>query len=332
MSIENYQILVNDLGIPLVQRLLMSYWLKTTVGHPFQLIWGSELGLSTPPTWQVKPEVGLPLALKLWSLENICRDTIIYLDGNTIPQADLTAAVQPEAWLQMPERVALKQLIFFVVKHELAAPEHEFSYAVKEIRASYTQAADYDQYDPTLMPSEWMPVAYNLNPKANLISCVALQERPWYNPCAPATALWITYLNQSIQQGFISIDTIAEDIEQQRIHPGILELLESRINPIDQPLFLSSPSRFESPEIKISPAQQQMIASTIYEMPKRSFWRSLASGYVTEVMLPRELKNFSKKWRVFQQDYRIRARKARYVLKIILPKRLNRALRDDKKD
>lgn len=182
------------------------------------------------------------------------------------------------------------------------------------------------------MPSEWMPVAYNLNPKANLISCVALQERPWYNPCAPATALWITYLNQSIQQGFISIDTIAEDIEQQRIHPGILELLESRINPIDQPLFLSSPSRFESPEIKISPAQQQMIASTIYEMPKRSFWRSLASGYVTEVMLPRELKNFSKKWRVFQQDYRIRARKARYVLKIILPKRLNRALRDDKKD
>ena len=285
--------MIGDFGLGSVQRKVWQWSLQAFTSQPFTLQWATGLPLEMPATWQVKPEVGLPLLAKLWLLRQNLSGPFVYLDGNLILQGDLAEILvdlSPQKIL-VPQRFPLKSLKFFAVSVPDGGHSSSLTFKLDGPEQNYEELADLIDYSHNLCWPVWRPVPFGQNPDARLIDCTALQNRPWYRPFAPGHGLWLSQVKQAFQTGVLSWQDIQSDFADQKLHPGWWDKLDMALGNREFPEPpMEAMAVFVPREISVAPAPQQQLQDNHYPLPQRSRIRVLLSSYLWEVTLPTRLK------------------------------------------
>lgn len=288
------QILVNDLGLGRTQKSLWRYVLKEHFPpQNLELHYLSQLNLDLPANWQVKPEIALSLAGKLWAFQQpASQGRLLYFEGNLLLQGDIREllATEPLGWLQAPDNLPIARWSFFSL--DCRAPRGAVVRQLEQLAATnYGTLAEFRYRDSQPLPELWYPVRFGENPAANLIDCQAMGERPWYRAFAPSGKLWTAQLRSALEQGYLSLDDIREDVAHGLVRPSLLGQMEQGIdNPFELPaVTITADSTFVLPEFVVLPEQRRMIETTIFPFPGRALHRLLLSPeYLFKFELPHQ--------------------------------------------
>jgi hypothetical protein len=281
-------VLIGDFGLGTVQRRVLHWAIRQHCHQPLTLAWATDLALSMPAGWSVKPEVGLPLAAKLWLIDHPSPAPRLFLDGNVILQGDVAELLLnlPPVGIGVPQPLPLKSLQVFAMaggQGPNSAP------VIPRRRHDYALVADFAAYPHHRCPDSWQPVPYGCDPRANIIDCTALPQRPWYRPSAASGGVWLAQLQQAVQAGALAWSQIKAEVTAQQLHPDWLGRLagsegEAAICPGEEPM-----APFIPPEIRVSAAQRQQLMANHYPLPQKSLRKVLVSPYLWEVVLPHRL-------------------------------------------
>lgn len=290
------KILVNDLGLGLTHKGIWYQALKQHfVTQNFELHYLSSLNLAIPPNWQVKPEVALPLAAKLWAFQQSeFLGQILYLEGNLFCQGNLAGLFDKISlgWLQAPQNLPIGKWSLFLL--DCTAPQAAAAARQLEqlAESGYGNLAEFNNLDSQPLPQEWCPVRFGENPSASLIDCRAMGERPWYCAFAPSGRRWATQLRIALEQGCLSLNDLGEDVAGGLVRPSLLWQIERGIdNPFELPAaVVEADKTFILPEFAVSPEQRQMVDTTIFSFPGRELYRLLLSPkYLFQFELPHQI-------------------------------------------
>ena len=290
------QIFINDLGLGRTQKAVWRYALERHFPpENLQLYYLSELNLDLPANWQVKPEVALSLAAKLWAFqEPASQGRLLYFDGNLLFQGNLREllAIEPLGWLQAPQNLPIARWSFFWIDASATQRKAAARQLGQLAATNYGKLAEFSHFDSQPLPQQWYPVVFGENPAANLIDCRIMGERPWYRAFAPSGKLWARQLRSAMEKGYLSLDDIHEDVARGIVRPSLLWQMEQEIdNPFELPaVALTADRAFVLPEFVVSPEQQQMIETTIFPFPGRALHRLLLSPeYLFKFELPHQI-------------------------------------------
>lgn len=290
------QILINDLGLGRTQKAVWRYTIECYFPpENLQLHYLSKLNLDLPRNWQVKPEIALSLAGKLWAFQQpASQGRLLYFEGNLLLQGDIREllAIEPLGWLQAPDNLPLARWGFFLLDYR--APREAMVRQLAQLAAiSYGKLAELRELDSQPLPEPWNPVLFGENPAANLIDCRLMGERPWYRAFAPSGKLWTAQLRSALEQGYLSLDDIGEDVAQGLVRPSLLWQMEQGIdNPCELPaVAIAADSTFVLPEFAVLPEQRRMIETTIFPFSGRALHRLLLSPeYLFKFELPHQIR------------------------------------------
>jgi hypothetical protein len=290
------KILINDLGLGLTHKGLWRYALEQHFeAQIFELQYLSSLPLIIPANWQVKPEVVLPLAAKLWAFQQQAfLGQILYLEGNLLCQGNLAELfnIKSPGWLQAPQNLPISRWSLFRLDCTTSQRVATARQLEQLTAKSYRALAEFNNLDSQPLPQQWCPVPFGENPTANLIDCRAMGERPWYCAFAPSSKLWAAQLRCALEQGYLSLNDIAEDVAAGLVRPSLLRQIELAIdNPFDLPVAAIEADRtFVLPEFAVAPEQRQMVDTTIFPFPRRELHRLLLSPkYLFQFELPHQM-------------------------------------------
>ena len=277
------QIIINDLGLGRTQKAVWRYTLEQHFPpENLELHYLSQLNLDLPANWQVKSEVALSLAAKLWAFQQpASQGRLLYFEGNLLFQGNLREllAIEPLGWLQAPQNLPISRWSFFCLDCSASQAAATARQLGQLAATSYEKLAEFSHFDSQPLPQPWYPVRFGENPTANLIDCRTLGERPWYRAFAPGGKLWAMQLRNAVGEGYLSLDDIREDVARGIVRPSLLWQMEQGIdNPFELPtVATTADSGFVLPEFVVLPEQQQMIETTIFPLPGRALHRLLLS-------------------------------------------------------
>ena len=289
------QIIINDLRLGRCQKAVCQYLLfRQGLKHQRQIKLLSEQHLMIPAHWAVKPPIALTLAAKLWIFQQSpTSGKTLYLDGNLLCQGDVSELFQfAEEGIVAPANLSLGHWDIFIIDHASPLVTKVAEKITALVREDYSVLAELNQLNHNYLRQDWLPVSYGQRLMANLLDCRALHERPWYNAFAPVTQQWLTYLQKAIANENLSWDDIEQDIEQGWVRPSLLWQLQQ---PMDvqinlPPDLIEDDQRFIAPELRVSAEQQQLIASTIFPLPRREWHRLLLSPkFLFKFELPHQM-------------------------------------------
>ena len=291
----NQQIIINDLRLGRCQKAVCQYLLfRHDFKQPRQVKFLSDQHLMIPTNWDVIQPVALTLAVKLWILQQSpLSGKTLYLDGNLLCQGNVAELFEfAEKGIVAPGDLSLGHWSFFLVEHASPAAIKAAKKITALVRKDYGVLAELSQLDYDRLPKDWLPVCFGERPTANLLDCRVFNERPWYNAFAPVAQNWLAYLKQAMAAGNLSWNDIDQDVEAGFVRPSLRWQLQ-------QPLYVGMglPSElveadqtFIAPELRVSPEQQQLIASTIFPLPRRELHRLLLSPiFLFKFELPHQM-------------------------------------------
>jgi hypothetical protein len=291
MSSIPYRIVIDDCRVGESHKSVLKYALEKYLTEESELIFASQSPIEVPKHWQVKSEVAFSLATKLWAIANpISSKKTLYLDGNQIIQGNCNELFQQnnQNCILASRHEPLNKLNFFLIDYNLAQKNQLTKRLLQLAQKGYTHLADFNDLDIGLYDRA----------SASIIDCLALSDRPWYSVFAPYGSIWIAQLKEAIARGYLSIDTIEQDIERGLIRPSLLAQLKARIdNPFLLPKeIIALDNSFTPPELALSREQLQLIDSTIYPLPKRILTKVLFSRYFIETELPNRMLQVQRLW------------------------------------
>jgi hypothetical protein len=292
---QKITLVIGDFGLGHVQRQVLHWASVSYSSVPLNVQWASDLPLDISNSWQVKPEVGLPLSAKLWVLQRNIPTPTIYLDGNLILQGDLSQLFQDKLNFEMlvPQRLPIKLLQVFAIP---ATFKRVSSWVLpSECRnMEYSELANFANYTYISCGDSWQPRNYITDEDAKIIDCASLNNRPWYHPFAPSHDLWFHQLKQAISEGYLDQQKLQADVANQKLHPVWLNAHEKNI----QNLVLKEAAKntvYIPPEIRISRAQQEQLTANRYPPPPKIIWKVFLSNYFWEIFLPDKIDKISEK-------------------------------------
>ena len=289
------QIIINDLRIGRCQKAVCQYLLvRQDLTQQRQIKLLSEQHLMIPTDWAVKPSIALTLAAKLWILQQPpTSGQTLYWDGNLLCQGNVsTLFALAEEGIVAPSSLSLGHWAIFLIDHASPLAIKAAKKITALVREDYSVLAEWSPLDYCSLKPDWLPVPYGERPTANLLDCRALNERPWYNAFAPVTQDWLVYLKKAITEETLSWVDIDRDIEEGWVRPSLRWQLQQ---PIDvemafPPELVEADQTFIAPEFRVSAQQQQLIASTIFPLPRRQLHRLLLSPtFLFKFELPHQM-------------------------------------------
>ena len=299
MDSRLHRILIDDLKLGQSHRCVLKYALESNCQRKFELIFASSLNLDFPPSWQVKKEVALSLAAKLWIFQNsVPQGKTLYLDGNHILQGNISELFEQESLtcLQAGRRESLGKLQFFLVNHGAVDSEQLGQKLIKLAEQEYGKLANFDDLDLSLLPPEWSPVLFSENPAAKVIDSQSIADRPWYSCFAPSGIVWFAQLQAAIAEKYLSVNSIRQDVAAGLVRPSLLVQIERGINNSFQlpKQLIGLDAQFTPPELAVSAEQLKLIESTIFPPPKRILTRVIFSRYFLEIEVPERIQQINR--------------------------------------
>ena len=289
------QIIINDLRLGRCQKAVCQYLLFCDdLRHKRQIKLLSEQNLMIPTDWSVKTSIALTLAAKLWILQQSpTSNKTLYLDGNLLCQGNVSELFEcAEDGIVAPASLSLGHWDIFIIDHASPSAMKAAAKITALVREDYGVLADLSQLDYNYLQQDWLPVSYGERPTANLLDCRALHERPWYNAFVPVTQHWLADLKKAIANGNLSWNDIDQDIDEGWVRPSLRWQLQQPMDiGMDFPSdLIEGDQKFIAPELKVSTEQQQLIASTIFPLPRREWHRLLLSPkFLFKFELPHQM-------------------------------------------
>ncbi|MEC4984354.1 MAG: hypothetical protein SAJ37_04255 [Oscillatoria sp. PMC 1068.18] len=292
MSLPQNCVFVNDIKLGKTAKKLLSYNLVSNCRTNVEICFASQVNLSIPRRWEVKPEVALPLVAKLWLITNqLAAEKTLYLDGNLFIRGNIEEIFQQQSQtcLQATEEKVFGYLDFFVVNYSAKEREKLAKKLNKKSESKYSKLADFINFKIDILPSEWSAFRYGEKPEAKVIDCLALNSRPWYSCFAPLGKEWSVKLFAAIENGYLDIQDIQDDISAGLVRPSLLKQIKLGIeNPFALPETVIALDRdFIPPELAVSQAQIERLNSTTFNLPKKNLFRVYFSRYFFDEELPR---------------------------------------------
>ncbi|MBZ8178487.1 hypothetical protein [Oscillatoria salina] len=292
MSLPQNCVFVNDIGLGKTPKKLLNYHLISNCSGNLEICFASQLNLSIPHRWEVKPEVALPLAAKLWLITNqLAAEKTLYLDGNLFIYGNIEEIFQHESQtcLQATQEKVFAYLDFFVVNYTAKERQKLTKQLRQKSELNYSKLADFAKLKIEILPPEWSIFAYGENPEAKVIDCLALNSRPWYSCFAPFGKEWSMSLFSAIEKGYLDVEDIQQDVAAGLVRPSLLKQIELGI---DNPFALPETAicldlNFTPPELALSKEQIERLNSTTFKLPEKNWLRVYFSRYFIEQELPR---------------------------------------------
>ncbi|PSB04138.1 hypothetical protein [Merismopedia glauca] len=271
------RVLINDRYLPETQKCVLKYAIAQN-NHKLELIFTSDLDLDYPKHWQVKPEVAFSLAAKLWAIANPQKsEKTLYLDGNCLINGDLSLVFhQSSQSIFLSTQIAsLAKLTFLMIDGD----KLDRNLLIQLSCQDYSQIADFEDLNCHLLQPDLT---------AMVIDCISIGDRPWYSIFAPQGRVWMAQVKTAIEQEYLSLDCIERDINRGWLRPSLREQLKAGIEDsfVLTPEIAALDECFTPPELAVTPAQLQVITSTIFPLPKRIWSRVIFSGYFWEIEFP----------------------------------------------
>ena len=294
MSSRLYRILIDDLKLGQTHRCVLRYALGQNFQREFEVIFASSINLNFPSSWQVKTEVALSLAAKLWIFENpIPQGKTLYLDGNNILQGNISELFEQEglSFLQAARREPLSKLQFFLVNHAARDSQQLTQRLIRLAEQEYGKLANVDDLDISLLPSGWSPLFFSGETVVKVIDCQSIGDRPWYSCFAPSGTVWFAQVKAAITEGYLSVDNICQDVATGLVRPSLIVQIDKGIdNPFQLPKqLIELDDKFTYPELAVSAKQLKSIESNIFPPPKRILTRVIFSRYFIEIEVPERI-------------------------------------------
>ena len=247
-----YRFIIDDLNISKTQNAVLSVFVDELKDqNAGEVIRSSEL--PKLKSWNDVPlESSLRLSLRIEAMKPIADTSTVFLPAHLIP-GRINNCNELKCVLGSKDFFSVSELDLFVVNNN----NSEFLAYDKFVQdnPSYEDLSCYSDFSCDSLP-EWLI-------EGGLESALLLSDRPWYNANAPACSKWLIYLKKAIDNNYLTLAMIEEDIIKKRIRPSLLRDVEMLLNETKSDCHFHTflDSLFIYPELCLTEKQKNMLSS-----------------------------------------------------------------------